>query len=187
MLVSVLPAPKSLYPNQELGQSWLVKVAHSSTRPSLSEAMGVETDTPADSPTIQWLQQFPHVGVSIGSPWPDPESCGKMWEEWRWLNYWEWEESFVPVDGIMEENSNFQPQHSQFLCSQLSRAIPSNTLQTHRFAESIKKTQTKTKATTKSKQKHVFSLGLITVSFWAQSIYNNQCAVSLLEMLAEII
>lgn len=61
-----------------------------------------------------------------------------MLEEWRWLNYWEWEESFVPVDGIMEENSNFQPQHSQFLCSQLSRAIPSNTLQTHRFAESIK-------------------------------------------------
>lgn len=51
------------------------KVAHSSTRPSLSEAMGVETDTPADSPTIQWLQQFPHVGVSIGSSWPDPESC----------------------------------------------------------------------------------------------------------------
>lgn len=35
----------------------------------------METDTTADNSTINYVQQFPHIGVSIGNPWPDPESC----------------------------------------------------------------------------------------------------------------
>lgn len=78
VLDSVLPASKSLYPNQELGQSWHVNIACSSTRPNLClQRQSVWRLTPLlTAPQLtDCMQQLPHIGVSIGHPCPDPENC----------------------------------------------------------------------------------------------------------------